>query len=243
MIPKIIHYCWFGGKTIPTEVKKYIDGWKKYNPDYELRLWNESNFNMDANQYVKEASEQKKWAFVSDYVRLKALYEDGGIYLDTDVEVVKSLDEFLNNPAFIGFEANDRINTGTIGAEKHNLWIKNLLDTYRGRRFLLDNGKLDLTTNVVMITNIMATEYSLRLDNSLQRYEDVTVYPFDYFCAKDIITTEILPTERTVTIHHFKGTWTNPKDKLIKCLIGCLSYDKVRSLVNIKRRVQGKKEI
>ena len=112
MIPKIIHYCWFGGKPFPSAVQKCIDSWKKYLPDYEIREWNETNYDLDKCKFAKEAYDQKKWAFVTDFVRLDVVYQYGGIYFDTDVEVIKSFDDLLNNKAFLGFDDDCMFNTG-----------------------------------------------------------------------------------------------------------------------------------
>lgn len=120
MIPKSIHYCWFGGSPLPDDVKKYIESWKRFCPDYEIRQWNEYNFDVNENQYCSEAYRAKKWAFVSDYARLKILYDNGGIYMDTDVEVVRSLDPLLQYRAFSGFESEHAISTGAMGSIKKN---------------------------------------------------------------------------------------------------------------------------
>ena len=146
-IPKKIHYCWFGNNELPEEQKKYIETWKKHCPDYEIKEWNEKNFDINSNKYVKEAYEAKKFAFVSDYVRLHALYNEGGIYMDTDIEVLKSFDVFLKHTAFIGFEDLKHIGTGVIGAEKGNKWIRLLLKDYDNISFYTKNGEIDLTTN------------------------------------------------------------------------------------------------
>lgn len=140
MIPKIIHYCWFGGKEKPELVNIYIATWKEFCPDYKIIEWNESNFDVAENDYCREAYEAHKWAFVSDYVRLKVLYEYGGIYMDTDVEVVKTFDEFLHYGAFSGYESKDKIPTGTMGGSAKNEWIKLLLDDYDSRHFNVFSG-------------------------------------------------------------------------------------------------------
>ena len=127
MIPKIIHYCWFGGKPLPDEAKKLISTWKKYCPDYDIREWNENNFDINDCFYVKEAFEAKKWAFITDYVRLKVLYDYGGVYMDTDVEVCKPLDDLLSYNGVSGFESPSAIPTGIMAASRHNEWIGNLL--------------------------------------------------------------------------------------------------------------------
>lgn len=214
MIPKVIHYCWFGKKSLPTLAVNCIDSWKKFCPDYEIIEWNEKNFDINNNTYVREAYENKKWAFVSDYVRLYALYNYGGIYMDTDVQVLKPLDSFLNDQAFSGFETYDRVQTGIMGAEKKHHFFKELLDCYTDRRFVLNDGKFDYTTNVEAITRF-CTERGLLLNNTEQTVEGVTLYPFDYFCPKDYDTKKIRLTKNSYTIHHFDGTWI-PKSQKIK---------------------------
>lgn len=215
MIPKKIHYCWFGGKELPGDVKKYIDTWKKYCPDYEIIEWNENNFDITENQYCKEAYEAKKWAFVSDYARLKILYENGGIYMDTDVEVCKSLNRFLKYDWFSGFESEDRIQTGTMGACWNSTIIKIFLDDYNDRHFIKNDGSFDLTTNVEVMTKILKENYKVQLNNTRQIFGDNNLLlPFDYLCAKSFFTGEISKTENTYTIHHFKGTWKNEEDKI-----------------------------
>ena len=154
MIPKIIHYCWFGGNPLPEDAQKCIASWKKYCPDYEIREWNEENFDIQSNDYVKEAYEAKKFAFVTDYVRLYALIAYGGIYMDTDVEVVKSLDAFLKHKAFSGFESSNSIPTRLMASEKDYPLFKTLMDDYENRHFLKEDGSFDMTTNTVTITNL-----------------------------------------------------------------------------------------
>lgn len=242
MIPKILHACWFGGKPIPGEAQKYIDTWKKYNPEYEIKIWNEQTFDITSNQYVYEAYQNRKFAFVTDYVRLKVLYDCGGIYMDTDVEVLKPLDALLQYPAFSGFEGPDRIPTGTMGAEKHNNWIKRLLDYYDDKHFVLEDGSLDLTTNVKTITEITVANYPLILNNTMQVFSDFVMFPFDYLCAKDLIDGVIKKTKNTYTVHHFAGSWTSPKKKFIKLLSSLFGYRFIQFLVKIKHKFKGDNE-
>ena len=145
MIPKIIHYCWFGGKPLPEDAKKYIESWEKYCPDYKICRWDESTFDINEIPYVKEAYEAKKWAFITDYVRLYVLKNIGGIYMDTDVEVIKNLDCFLNEKGFSGFEKIDAVPTGIMAAEKNHPFIIELLHDYDNLHFLKDDGTLDLS--------------------------------------------------------------------------------------------------
>lgn len=215
MIPKIIHYCWFGGNPLPSETQKYIESWKKYCPDYEIKEWNEKNFDINSNIYVKEAYENKKWAFITDYVRLYALYHDGGIYMDTDVELLKNPDEFLKHTAFSGFENEKYIPTALMASEKHGEWVKYLLSYYDNRHFIKPDGTLDTTTNVITITNMTKSKYHINLDNT---YQDVggifTIYPNDYFCPKSYKTGEITLTKNTVCIHHFNSSWHGNAERL-----------------------------
>lgn len=214
MIPKIIHYCWFGGKPKPDDINKYIASWKKYCPDYEIREWNESNFDINENDYCREAYEAKKWAFVTDYVRLKVLYEYGGFYMDTDVEVVKPLDPLCVFNAVAGYESEAYIQTGVIGACLQNEWISMLLQNYKKRHFLLKNGEFDSSTNVTFITTLTANKYSLNLHGQTVTFgSNMVILPFDYLCAKNMIDMKIYRTKHTYTIHHFEGSWLSEEEK------------------------------
>lgn len=214
VIPKIIHYCWFGGQPLSDDAKSMIDTWRRYCPDYEIIEWNESNFNINENDYVREAYEANKWAFVTDYVRLKVLYEQGGFYMDTDVEVVKSLDPLRVYDAVSGYESPTCIPTGTIGACQGNEWIGMLLSDYANRHFVLSDGTNDMTTNVIVITRLTVEQYHLQLNGMKQNFgENMILLPFDYLCAKSYQTGEILQTDNTYTIHHFKGSWLSDDQK------------------------------
>ena len=185
MIPKIIHYCWFGHAPKTEQINSYIETWKKYCPDYQFIEWNEENFDINENQYCREAYEAKKWAFVTDYVRLKVLFTYGGIYMDTDVEVVKPLDRFLSYSAFTGYESTRYIPTGIIGAEKCNAWIQTLLREYETLRFVKADGSYDLTTNVHRITNRTKDMYQIELDGKMRVLEgNIALFPFECLCAK-----------------------------------------------------------
>ncbi|MDE6555763.1 MAG: glycosyl transferase [Duncaniella sp.] len=210
MIPKTIHYCWFGGKPLPEDVRDYIDTWRRHCPDYEIKEWNESNFDLDLYPFVRQAYDAKKFAFVADVVRLYALFHEGGIYMDTDVEVLKSFDPFLGHTAFGGYEDDTRVTTGVMGAVKGSEWARENLDYYRGRRFLLPDGSPDTTINVEIITAAMEKK-GLRRDNTFQDFKDwFTIYPKDYFCPKSHVDGRVRVTPNTVVIHHFAGTWLSP---------------------------------
>lgn len=213
MIPKVIHYCWFGGNPLPELAIKCIESWKKYCPDYEIIEWNEQNFDITCCDYVKEAYEAKKWAFVSDVARLFALVNYGGIYMDTDVEVLKSLDDILAYKAVSGFEAIDRIPTGLMACEKGHILFTEFLNEYNDIHFFQDNGKPDTTTNVTRITNI-CLNYGLVLNNQLQTINGFTLFPADYFCPKDAVTKKLNITKNTYTIHHFDGSWLTEEERI-----------------------------
>lgn len=207
MIPKVIHYCWFGGNELPKEAKKCIDSWKKYCPDYEIIEWNESNYDLNKNDYVKYCYENKKWAFLTDYVRLDIIYENGGIYLDTDVELVKSLDDLLNNKCYIGMEQVGTVNTGQgFGATAHNSFVKENKEYYEQNEFLNDDGSFKREICVPITTGILIKR-GLQPKDVIQRLNDVTVYPIEYFCPKELGTNKINITKNTYSIHHFESSW------------------------------------
>lgn len=224
MIPKIIHYCWFGRGEKPDSVKRYIDTWKQYCRDYEIMEWNEDNFDVSQNVFSKEAYQAKKWAFVTDYARLKILYEHGGIYMDTDVEVCKSLDQLLEYEAFSGFESSNEIPTGIMGAEKNNEWVAYLLSYYDGHTFIKSNGEEDITTNVKIITHMTKEKYNIALNNEKQYFgNNMLLLPYDYLCAKNQNTGKVEKSDNTYTIHYFSGTWLDWKGRgkqFIKQIIG-----------------------
>lgn len=233
MIPKVIHYCWFGKKPLPELAKTCIASWNKFLPEYEIKEWNETNFNLDQYPYVREAYDNRKFAFVTDVVRLYALYTEGGIYMDTDVEVLKPLDQFLKHNAFSGFENYKDIPTGIMASEKGGKWAKDNLEYYNGKHFIKENGEFDMTTNVTIITNYML-QYGLKQNNTYQDFPElVTFYPKDYFCPKSQVDGKIKLTENTVCIHHFAGSWLNKKEKFkiwLRTLIGEPILKRIRFL-------------
>lgn len=237
-IPKKIHYCWFGQGPMPELALKCIESWKKNLPDYEMKLWNEMNFDINSNEYVKEAYRAKKFAFVTDYVRLFALYHEGGIYLDTDVEIIRSLDEFLHHGAFSGFQTPSEILTGLIGAKPGNKWIKENLLIYENKKFIRDDGSYDLTANVALISNI-SKKMGFKEGNEFQIFgDDVAIYPIDYFCAKDYRNGNLCITNNTYAIHHFAGSWLPWSSKLkkgIRKVVGNALYEQIKQKV---RRLQ-----
>ena len=210
MIPKIIHYCWFGRGQMPALAEKCLASWSKYLPEYKVMVWNEDTFDIDAHPYTREAYQARKFAFITDYVRLWALKEHGGVYMDTDVEVIRPLDEFLDNPAFSGFEDETHIPTGIRASEKIGQWVSEQLAYYNDRHFIKDDGSLDTTTNVTIMCDNMSKE-GFVLKNSRQNFKGIIeIYPKDYFCPKSYRTGKIHLTPNTHTIHHFAGSWHSP---------------------------------
>lgn len=207
MIPKIIHYCWFGGNELPKSAVKCVNSWKKFCPDYKIIEWNEQNFDISsAPLYVRQAYENKKFAFVADYVRLYALYNHGGIYMDTDVEVVKNLDNLLNNKAFSGFENDKYIAMGIIGCEQKLSFIEDFLAYYRNTHFIKDNGSLNMVTNVSLVTKMLIKK-GLKPNGTYQKIDDIVLFPKDYFYPFDDLTGLFKKTENTYTIHWYDKTW------------------------------------
>ena len=230
MIPKIIHYCWFGRNPLPPLAVRCIESWRRYCPDYEIKEWNEDNFNLNYNDYVKEAYEAKKWAFITDVVRLHALFTEGGIYMDTDVEVLKPLDNLLRYEAVSGFETETRIPTGLMACREGHPLFGELLHEYDGLHFKRPDGSLDLTTNVTRITNT-CSKYGFVPNNTLQTVKSFTLLPKDYLCPKDSQTKVINITPNTLTIHHFDGSWVSEEDKYASVLN--------RKLLFIPKNVRG----
>lgn len=211
-IPKIIHYCWLGDEPLPDLVQRCIESWKEVLPDYEIRCWNNDNFDVNICAYTKEAFEKKKYAFVSDYIRHYAVYHCGGIYLDADVEVVRRFDNLLDSKAFTSFENSYALASWIFGSEKGNPLFKEFMDYYADRHFIMDSGEMDLTPNPIMMTDICMS-HGLKLDGSYQELDNITIYPKEYFCPYDHITKKLDMTDNTYTIHYFNGTWLSDEQK------------------------------
>lgn len=210
-IPKVIHYCWFGGKALPKEYEAYIASWRTYCPDYEIVRWDETNYDIKKCQYMKQAYENKMWAFVSDYARLDVIYNYGGIYLDTDVELRKSLDDMLGWDMFCGYESCLTVAFGLgFGACKGHEIIGRMLEKYNHMSFLREDGSMDLTPCPVLQTEVMR-EYGFRIDGRMEIRENVAVYPQEVFAPVSYgqVTSNI--TEHTYSIHHYAASWVKNK--------------------------------
>ncbi len=250
-IPRVIHYCWFGKNPLPSHVRKCIATWKRYCPDYKIIQWNETNFDIGQNRYMKEAYESKKWAFVSDYARLKIIYDHGGIYLDTDVKLRKPLDDLLRYDGFMGFQNREIIN-GTIyetvatglgfGAMPHHPVIGVLLEDYRKISFFKEDGTPDLTPCPDRNTETMK-KLGLRVDGTRQEVHGMQIFPAEYFCPLDRSTARMKITSNTYAIHLFSASWYDKEDKkwlIIQKLIGSMAYRRLRyqTLPDIKTSIK-----
>jgi hypothetical protein len=218
MIPKIIHYCWFGGNPLPELAKKCITSWKHFFPDYEIKEWNESNYNVYKIPYISEAYSAKKYAFVSDYARFDILYTYGGIYFDVDVEVIKPFDAILQNGGFMGLESVGKIAAGLgigcnaglgIGCNAGLGIVYQILEFYATIHFLNSDGSYNLHTVVEYVTAILK-EQGLKDENTIQHLDGLTIYPVEYFCPKSFVTGKLKITENTYSIHHYDGSWLSP---------------------------------
>lgn len=210
-IPKIIHYVWLGGGEKPKDIKICMKSWERHLSDYKIIHWSEENFDINANRFIKQAYEQKKYAYVSDYIRLYALYNYGGIYLDTDVIVMNDLTKLLENRAFIGFENKESISAAIIGAEKGHPFIKEFMDYYEDRDFEYDPKNPMASVNTHVVTNILKNSYGCKMNNTQQTLkEGIVVYP------EDVLSN---PSDNSNTIHIFTGTWLDGKSEFKKKIV------------------------
>lgn len=226
MIPKIIHYCWFGRNPLPPLALKCIESWKKYLPEYEIKEWNEDNFDVNIIPYTQEAYQAKKYAFVSDYARFWILYHYGGLYFDTDVEVIKPMDDIISRGAFMGCQnAVENSPEGLlevapglgIGANSGLGIYKDLLDLYETLRFIMPNGSYNQVTVVSYTTQILS-KYGLKNIPEIQKCDEIWIYPKDYFCPITYTTGECQITKNTYSIHHYSASWYSNGQKLYRYL-------------------------
>lgn len=239
MIPKTIHYCWFGRCEMPELAQRCIASWHEYMPDWDYKLWNEVNFDVNSVFYTKEAYETRKFAFVSDYVRLWALCQEGGLYLDTDVEVFKPFDDLLHYAAFAGFEGSKYVPLGTcvMASRANGAWITEQLDHYRDRHFVFPDGSFDLTTNVRFITEKMC-QHGFAPNGKEQDYKDLHVFPVDYFCPKQT-TGEYFKTQNTYCEHHGLASWAEDECGWKSMLGSLVGQKNMTRLIKLKRKIVG----
>lgn len=251
MIPKVIHYCWFGGNPLPEMAQKCIASWKKYFPDYEIREWNESNFDLQSCEYCKEAYQAKKWAFVSDYVRFWILHNFGGVYFDTDVEVIRDMSEIVDRGAFMGCEAVNKcvlglgVNPGLgLGANPGLGLYKEILDFYQTIHFVNKDGTLNEQTVVLYTTNILK-KHGFREIEEVQEVAGVYIYPAEYFCPLNYGTGKLTITKNTASIHHYSASWHSKLDDLVEKIERCDSIKhpneyRMRRCISLPLRVINK---
>lgn len=216
LVPKIIHYCWFGGNPLPMSALKCIESWKKYFPGYEIKEWNEGNFDVHSLKYTSEAYQAKKYAFVSDYARFKILYEHGGLYFDTDVEIIKSFDDILKRGGFMGFEINSDghnfrglVNPGLgLGIGSHHPIYLQLLNLYDGLSFFKSDGSLNLKT-VVRYTTEVLEKNGLEASKGIQYLNGINIYPKEFFNPLDNNTGILKKTKETHSIHWYSNSWSD----------------------------------
>lgn len=236
-IPKLIHFVWLGGEK-PEVAKKCIESWKKFCPDFEIMEWNEKNFDINSHPFVLEAYQHKKWAFASDYIRLYVVEKYGGIYFDSDVEVVKDLTPLLQHESFFCFEHSALVATSTFGCVKNHPVIQEFLKLYQDRHFVKKNGKFNTNANTELLTALLKFRHGLKVDNSLQELDDgVVVFPNEYFCPKNYMTGKVHKTQNTYCIHHFDGSWLKESkkkmDKFFGKIVSCIGEKNAQKFSNM----------
>ena len=229
MIPKIIHYCWFGGKPLPKDAQKCIASWKKYCPEYEIKRWDESNFDINCHPFVKAAYEAKAWAFVSDYARLKVVYENGGIYLDTDVELLKNLGELLKNPCYVGVQYNGYLcATGLgFGAVRFSPVVHAMMKKYDSITF---NAQKKSEFACPYLNNDVICNLGYKKSDGVVYLESVTIYPPRYFDPYPSGSCESFMSSETISIHHYSATWTSGKQRMKRKLVNFVGIKYIQIL-------------
>ena len=246
MIPKVIHYCWFGRNPLPEMAIRCIESWKKFLPDYEIKEWNEDNFDVNIIPYTKEAYEAKKYAFVSDYARFLILYKYGGLYFDTDVEVLKNMNHIITKGPFMGFEQPDEETKNVSLSDNYGVapglglgvnpglgLYKELLEYYSNLHFLDSDGKPNPVTIVKHTTEVLKAK-GLRTDNTLQQIDGVWIYPWEVFCPQSFFTKQTHITDNTVSIHLYSQSWYTLKDRLKQKIFGILGSNITQKFVRLK---------
>ena len=239
MIPKVIHYCWFGHGKLPSDTKRYIETWKKYCPDYEIKEWNESNFDIDCCKFVRQAYDNKAWAFVSDYARLKIVYDNGGIYLDTDVELLKNLDFLLDNSFFACVsQIGNLCATGLgYGAEAGNPVVRKMMEVYESMEF--DPAR----KNEIACPNIndaIIKSLGYKLSDDVVDVNGMTILPPRYMDPLATGDSKTLLCDDTISIHHYSASWTSRGNKLKRKLINMVGLERVNKVKKLLRKNEEK---
>ena len=229
MIPKIIHYCWLSGDTLPDKFQRFLSEWKEKLPDYEFMLWDLNRFDLDSCKWVAETFSVKKYAFAADYIRIFALYNYGGIYMDLDVQVIKSFDDLLDRQFILGYESNKKaIEAGIMGSEKEAPWLLSCLNYYEDKSFINVDGTYNTTPLPYILYSIIS-----------QKYKDFLprILPFDFLTAKSLLTRELMITPNTYTVHHFAGSWTPWIHRFKKKLKEFLGKHVTLSIIFVKNKI------
>ena len=231
MIPKIIHYCWLSNDPIPKDLKKYMKSWKEKLYDYEFILWDLNRFDLNRSLWVKQAFEAKKYAFAADYIRLYAVYNYGGIYMDMDVEVIKSFNDLLRNDYILGYEAAKGLEAGVF--PKKAPWVKEVLEYYTSKEFALPNGLYNDTPLPIIMDEVLNADYITN--------KKIVPLPTDFLTAKSYKTGKITITPNTYTIHHFAGSWKSWDEKMKIIIARIIGTKLTHILGNARRCIIGKK--
>lgn len=237
MIPKVIHYCWLSDNPYPKDIQCYLKSWEEHLKGYEFVKWDFSRFPKDKCAWVSEAFDCKKYAFAADYLRLFALYNYGGIYLDTDVECYKSFDAFLSLKTMVCYENHfgkdperKRLEVAAFGAAKGEQWVLECLKYYDDRHFIKDNGEFDMKTLPDIVHDVLLSRGYIyksvsSIDEALSTKDnEIPVFPFDYFCPKNLYTFKVMSTKNTCCVHNFKGSWSPQPARSFLLKIGFNDY-------------------
>lgn len=245
MIPKIIHLCWLSGDPYPEDIQKCLDTWKEHLDGYEIMLWDKNRFDVNSTKWTREAFEAKKYAFAADYIRLYALYNYGGIYLDSDVMMYKSFDELLHLPYFIGQDYTGHFEAAVIGAEKGSKWIGEILDYYTDRSFVKEDGSLDTLPLPKIFAKILGEKYQFKKASIDEPYidDDNIMYVFsrDYFNSRDSMGAKMTP--KSFCAHNYAGTWVDKKTDLKSRIKRMIPKSILRQYFNFSHRTYRKKHI
>jgi len=238
MIPKKIHYCWLSGETMPQMLQNFMETWKKVLPEYEFILWDKKKFDINGVKWVREAYAEKKYAFAADYIRFYALYNHGGIYLDADVEMLKTFNPLLDCESFIGFEYMSIPEAAVIGASSGVAWVKKCLDYYADLSFYDERGKIRNLAVPIMVKNVLRKHYGQKIcdDSTIQRLDGLNLYPYQYFSPKDPYKNRINLSENTCCVHHSVGSWCGKGERsvanrckhlFLRTVLGKSAYDEM----------------
>ena len=234
MIPKVVHYCWFGGNQLPDDAKKCIESWRKFFPEYEIKEWNERNFDVNCCDYVKEAYAAQKWAFVSDYARFWILYHEGGLYFDTDVEVIKDMSDIIAKGAFMGCETDNKCAPGLgLGSNPGLGLYKEILDYYEKIHFFIEGNT---TETVVTHTSKILKSHGWVGNGEIEQIEGVTIYPPEYFCPMDYKTGKLDITPNTRSIHWYTASWQSSYSKAKTKLQQLLGPSLTSEIIDLKKK-------